>query len=197
MDKKEITKRLAFAAMTDGSLIMHKGCVNASFQLGMRKENRDFIEYIADALRALNVGISFNEQKDKYIVLSSRVHPFLTTLYSRIYPMGRKEISVHDLKLLDWEALAIMYMADGSIQKGGKRWYPMLNFCRWTYPELQWLSHQFKERLGFPSSVMKAGKYFRLGVPASHVDVFFENIEPWLLPSFAYKHPNGRPPIQQ
>lgn len=195
MDKKEITKRLAFIAMTDGSLTMHKGCVNASFSMSMRKENRDFVEYIKEPLDAIDVG-NYIKENGKHVSLVSRVHPFLTTLYNRIYPVGRKEISVHDLKLLDWEAMAIMYMADGSIQKSGRVWYPMLNFCRWTYPELQWLSHQFKDRLGFPSSVMKAGKYYKLGVPRSHVDMFFDNIKPWLFPSFAYKHPDGRPPIK-
>ncbi len=186
MDKKQLTKRLAFVCMSDAALEMHNGCVNASFKLSMKKENRDFAQYCVELLKEVGVGYTYKEG-EKYFVLASRVHPFLTTLWERIYQGGRRVPSPHDFKLLDWEAIAIMYMCDGNIQVAGKRWYPMINMCKWSYAELCWVKQKFKEAVGLDINIYKCGKYFRVGVPAHHCDFFFENVKPFMLDSFKYK----------
>jgi hypothetical protein len=186
MDKKELTKRLAFLCMSDASLDMHKGCVNASFHLTMCKENRDMAEYAISLLKEVNVGYRYSEN-EKYFRLDSKVHPFLTKLWERIYQDGRRVPSPHDFKLLDWEAVAIMYMCDGNIQVAGKRWYPMINMCKWSYAELCWVKVQFKEKLNLDINIYKCGKYYRVGVPAHHCDYFFDKVEPFMLDSFKYK----------
>lgn len=183
---------MAFLTMSDGSLTMHEGCVNASYHMAMKMENIDLAYYTEPYLKAIDVGYKIVEG-EKYFRLTTRVHPFFTTLYERIYPMGHKTPSPHDWKLLDWEAMAILYMCDGSIQKCGKRMYPMLNLCRFSYAELQWLRVQMKEILQLDISVYKCGKYWRMGVPKSHAEFFFENVRPYMLPSFSYKLPDGWP----
>jgi hypothetical protein len=191
MDKKELTKKLAFLCMSDAGLTMHSDCVNASFHLSMCKENRDMAEYAIKLLNELGVGHRYSEN-EKYFRLDSRTHPFLTTLWDRIYQMGRRVPSPHDFKLLDWEAIAIMYMCDGNIQKGGKRWYPMINTCKWSYAELCWVKQQFKKAVGLDVNIYKCGKYWRVGVPAHQCNFFFENIKPHMLHSFSYKLPSER-----
>ena len=197
MDKRIATKYLAFLCMTDGSLYIHKGCVNASFHICMKKENFDYIEkYAIPCLEYLNIGYSIRETKcGKYKGVDSRVHPFLTKLRERIYVEGKQSPSAHDIKQLDWEAMAIMFMADGSVQVSGPRLYPMLNFCSYSYPELCWLKVKIKERLGVDVNIYKCGKYFRYGVPAKSCDKFFDGVRPYLVNSFLYKHPDGRPQI--
>lgn len=193
MDKKRLTKLIAFLAMSDGSLIMHEGCVNASFALTLSDRNEDLIDFAGNLMNEIGVGWKKKPTGGKYARLSSKTHPFLTTLWNRTYQMGRKVPSPHDFKLLDWEAMAILFMCDGNIQWGGGRQYPMLNLCRWSYAELCWVKQQIKERLGIDTNVYKCGKYYRLGVPAKDCDAFFEGVRPFVLPSFSYKLPNGEP----
>lgn len=191
MDKKEITKRIAFAVMSDGTLTQR--CVNASFAMSMKTSNEDFGHYIGEAFDELGLGYKVRHDS-KYFHLTTKTHPFLTKMRERIYPQDRKDPSPHDFKLLDWEALAILYMCDGSIQKSGKRFYPMLNLCQWNYAELQWVSHQLKERLGLPMTVYSCGKkYWRLGATAANADRFFEGVHPHIQSSFLYKLPYGKP----
>ena len=186
MDKKELVKKLAFLCMSDAGLTMHKGCINASFHLSMCIENKDMAEYAIELLKEVGVGYRYSEN-EKYFRLDSKTHPFLTTLWNRIYQDGRRVPSPHDFKLLDWEAVAIMYMCDGNIQIAGKRWYPMINMCKWSYAELCWVKHQFKEKLNLDINIYKCSKHYRVGVPAHHCDHFFENVKPFILKSFYYK----------
>lgn len=185
---------MAAICLTDAHLAMHVGCVNASFTLTLSAKNTDLVLFYESLLLDAGIGCRTARSVNKhtgaeYFSVISRVHPKLTTLWERIYQDGRKVPSPHDFKLLDWEFMAIMYMADGNIQKGGKRYYPMLNLCKWSYAELCWVQHQVKDRLGIDMSIYKCGKYFRLGVPAKDVDAFFKNIEPYITESFQYKLP--------
>lgn len=195
MDKKLATKYLAFLAMTDGSLILHDGCKNASFSITMKASSFPFIStYAIPALEFFNIGYSMYESKDgKYKGVRSKVHPVLTTLHERIYVGGKQSPSAHDIKQLDWEAMAIMFMADGSAQKSGKRWYPMLNFCSFSYPELCWFKIQIKDRLGIDVNIYKCGKYFRYEVPSKDAETFFAGVAPFITDGFEYKLPYGMP----
>lgn len=184
--------------MSDGCLTMHKQCVNASFHMNNSMRNEDLAHYVIPYLEAIGVGYTYRPG-EKYFSLRSKTHPFLTTLYQRVYEQGRKVPSHHDFKLLDWEAVAILYMCDGSIQQTGKykQAYPVLNLCRWSYAELCWVKAQFKDRLGFDANVWSCGKYWRLGVPKKDAGVFFENVRPYMLPSFSYKLPNDEPLLEK
>lgn len=191
MDKKELTKKMAFLCMSDAGLTMHEGCVNASFHLSMCKENEDMAKYAMNLLDEIGVGYKY-KVGEKYFRIDSKVHPYFTKLWERIYQDRRRVPSPHDFKLLDWEAVAIMYMCDGNIQKAGKRWYPMINMCKWSYAELCWVKEQFKKHLELDINIYKCGKYWRVGIPAHHCDYFFENIKPHILPSFNYKMASER-----
>jgi hypothetical protein len=199
MDKKEITKVVAFFTMSDGSLVKRVGVnTHAYFSLNMCEKNIDILDYLKPYITAIDVGYSqgtYELKGKRYFTFRTKTHPFFTIMYERIYIDRRKQPSPHDFKLLDWEAIAILYMCDGNIQKAGKKWYPMLNLCRWNYAELSWVQHQFKDTLALDTSIYKCGKYFRLGVPARHTEYFFENIKPFITPSFSYKLPYGKPQV--
>lgn len=198
MDKKEITKIIAFFAMSDGSLACpSKGPNgNAYFRLSMSERNMDILSVLTPALDAIGVSFkikTFEIKGGKYFDLCTKRHPSLTRMYHRIYFDGHRIPSQHDFKLLDWQAVAILYMCDGNIQKAGKKWYPMLNLCRWDYSQLSWVQHQFKDTLSLDTSIYKCGKYWRMGVPVKHIDYFFENVKQYMTPSFSYKLPYGKP----
>lgn len=199
MDKKDLMKRLSFLVMSDGCLTMHKGCVNASFAMAVSAKNRDFIEYAARLLDEVGVGYNIVEyagyKGNKYVRITSRVHPFLTTMYHRIYVDGRKLLDPHAFKLFDWEAFSILYMSDGSCSRDirEKGHNVALNMCRLSYQEQEWLKKQIKEKLGVEWNVCKCGKYWRLCLLRSSQPRFFSEIKPYLLSSFLYKCPDGRP----
>lgn len=198
IDMKEWTKLMAAISLTDAHLSMHKGCVNASFTLTLSRKNEDLVEMYKGLLEAVDIGCRIVYSTNKitgaeYVSVISKVHPKLTVLWERIYLDGRKIPSHHDFKLLDWEFMAIMYMADGNIQKAGKRWYPMLNLCKWSYAELCWVKQQVKDYLHIDMNIYKCGKYFRLGVPAKDINTFFDSVRPYILQSFHYKLPDGKP----
>lgn len=194
MDKKQITKILSFLSLTDGHLSMHKGCINASFHLTLSIKNKDLIELAGNVLESAGIGYKIKDTDcGLYTRLDSRVHPLLTKLWERLYLDKRKHPDPHTFKLLDWEAMALMYMCDGNIQKSGEFWYPMLNLCRWNYAELTWVKHQIKEKLDVDCNVHKCGKYWRLGFSKASSEAFFNGVTPFMTESFAYKLPYGKP----
>jgi hypothetical protein len=200
-DKKQWTKLMAAICLTDAHLCMHKGCINASFTLTLSSKNTDLVLFYEALLIDAGIGCrtktSFNKHTGaEYFSVISKVHPKLTILWERIYQDERKVPSPHDFKLLDWEFMAIMYMADGNIQKAGKRWYPLLNLCKWSYAELCWVKQQVKTHLNIDMNIYKCGKYFRLGVSSKDVNIFFTNVTPFITESFQHKLPYGKPSLE-
>ncbi len=184
--------------MSDGSLILHKGCVNASFSITQAEGKDGLIHLAGKVLDELKIGWNikpFSIKGKVYLRLNSKVHPFLTTLYHRIYIDGRRGLDPHAFKMLDWEALSLMYMSDGSIQRTGEypSEYAMINLCRLSYQEFQWFQHQLHSKLGQGSRVYKCGKYWRLGMRKKESEYFFEHIRPYILPEYLYKLPTITP----
>lgn len=119
-DNKETMKRLYFFSTFDGGLYTVASSTNAKFIINMKKDNRDFVEKIAETLTEAGIGYSISDRKDyntdgfnrqPQIRLESKNHPKLTTIQDRIYIEGKKVIDPHMLTLLDAEALAIIFMA--------------------------------------------------------------------------------------
>lgn len=199
MDKKYLVKMMSFLVMGDGNLTMHKGCVNASFHISQTKEASELICLSANLLDELRIGYKITEYKIEgsdttYCRLASKVHPFLTKLYHRIYMDGRRTLDPHAFKQLDWESLAILYMSDGNIQwsRSGTP-TAMINLCRLSYAEFMWFRSQVKEALGIVGNVYKCGKYFRFGFRVKESKVFFSHIRPYMLEQYRYKLPDEKP----
>lgn len=195
MDKKEVYKLLSFICMGDGSLTLHKGCVNASFSIAQTKDKDGLVYLAKELLDFLNIGNTVTEyvgyKNTTYTRCVSKVHPTLTTLYHRIYMDGRRVLCHHSFKQLDWEAMAMLYMSDGNITfSTNKTPYATLNLCRLSYAEFVWLNKQIESRLGIIGTIRKCGKYFRLGYNKFNSDIFFNEIRPYILKEYLYKLPN-------
>lgn len=204
MDKKYIVKMMSFLCMSDGALTLHKECVNCSFHITQTKGKDGLVFLAAKLLDELKIGYTITTFQIKgtgaeYTRLASKVHPFLTKLYYRIYMDGRRVLDPHAFKQLDWESLAIMYMSDGNIQGDprGMRKNAMINLCRLSYAELMWFRSQVFEKLHILGNVYKCGKYFRFGLRKDESEIFFERIRPYMLEEYMYKLPNERPLPQQ
>lgn len=202
MDKKQLTKLLSFFVMGDGGVYMNKD--NAFFAMNMKAENLDYIEWVEETLKTF-VGTQRYARKDcntdgctrqPQIRLQSSSHPALTLLQERIYTDTYKGIDPHALKLLDWEAMAILYMCDGSLHEDkpspSKRlvnssWNLKLSMNRLSYGDQLLLKKAIKDVLDVEFNVTRKGRYYEMRLRSKDVEKFCRGVEPYMKPSFRYK----------
>lgn len=204
-DKKEVMKRLSFMAMADGGIYYVGKSKNSKFIMNMREINRDYIEYVANAVEQITKAYIYDRKDyntDGYkrapqLRLESSSHPYFNSLHDRIYTDKYKGIDPHALKLLDGEALAILYMCDGSLfidkAEGSKKglindsYSVRLHMKRLSYGDQYLLKRALKEKLDQEWNVTRAGKYYELRLRNKDIPKFMEQVGPYVLPSFHYK----------
>ena len=202
MDKKELTKLISYFAMGDGG-VYYNGS-NCKFIMNMRSANKDYIDWVAEVVSEIT-SVTIKEvpdyNTDGYVRqpltrLESKSHPFFTVLRNRIYVDKYKGLDPHTLKLLDWEALAILYMCDGSLytdkpnpKKGliNNSYNVNLNMKRLSYGDQFILKKTLKENLDLEWNINKHNQYYYLRLRCKDLDKFMEGITPYIKPSFSYK----------
>jgi hypothetical protein len=196
---KELMKRLYFFSTFDGGLYVTGKCSNARFIMNMREGNRDYVERVAQALSDADIGFSIKERKDyntdgytrsPQVRIESTVHPKLTKIWERVYIDGRKVIDPHMLSMMDAEALAIIFMADGG-RFVDKRCNATPTYSLHTkgfsYGDNWLLKRSLKEVFNLEFNVSRHGKYWYLRLRAKDSSVFEGIVSPHVLPSFQYK----------
>lgn len=202
MDKKELTKLVSYFIMGDGGAYVNKQ--NAKFIMNMKAENKDYIDWVDNVFSEF-VGTKQYERKDyntdgyvraPQIRLETNTHPFITTIRDRIYTDGYKGIDPHALKLLDWEAMAILYMCDGCLhedrpneKKGLKNpsWNLTLNMKRLSYGDQLLLKQVIRDQLGVEFNINRQGKYYYMRLRCKDVEKFCVGVLPYMKDSFSYK----------
>lgn len=202
-DKKQLVKLLSYMATFDGGLYVVRRkdrpntSNNAMFIMNMRAENRDYLEWVADTVRNIT-GVNIRERPDystdgysraPQLRLESNRHPELTKIRDRIYtPDNKKVIDLHMLTMMDAEALAIIFMADGGsyLDRGT---YPTIALHTKGFSEADnlALSKSIYEKLGIRSTVNRHSNYFFLRIKSCDVQLFIDTVRPYVLPSFLYK----------
>ena len=199
-DKKQLVKLVSYMSTFDGGLYKTKsGNSNAQFIMNMRKENLDYVNWVSDVLNNITstrIADRPDYNTDGYtrqpqVRLESNRHPFLTKIRDRIYINNKKVIDPHMLKLMDAEALAIIFMADGSSYVDTRFKKPHakldLNTKGFSFYDNHALSKSIYDRLGIHTNVHKHNKYYYLSVSRkSHVD-FIKTVLPYMCDSFMYK----------
>lgn len=204
MDNKELTKLVSYMAMGDGGIYLPSRGGNCQFIMNMKEENSDYIYWVKETLENF-VGVRVIKRKDyntdgctrqPQLRLESNRHPFLTTLRDRIYTCdGHKGLDMHTLKLLDWEAMAILYMSDGSGQEYLRPDIGMkshscrvtLNMKRLSEAEQVILKKTIRDNLGVEFNVNRQNKYFYLNLRTKDVNKFMDGVMPFMQDSFKYK----------
>lgn len=202
-DKKVLVKYVSAFLLGDGWLQKQvDNNKNARYGLHQLAIHKDYIDWQASILENLT-RVTYR-YKDAYInsqEASIRIwtmaHPFYTTLYERIYTQNRvKSINPHDLKLLDWETLAILYQDDGYIEVS-----PRLttgNYVRvriatdnYTYGDLVLLQKAIFEKTKLPFDIrlrkLKNTNGYRLQLTKDYAKRFLEGIGPYVKDSYQYK----------
>lgn len=197
---KELSKRLYFFSTFDGGIYTVADSKNARFIINMKKDNLDFVEAIKETLDNLEIGCAISDRKDyntdgctrqPQVRLESRNHPKLTAIKDRIYIDGRKVIDPHMLTMLDAEALAIIFMADGSrvYDKRSPNAKPniTLNTKGFSYGDNFLLKKAIKEKLDLEFNIQRQNNYWYLRLRAKDMEKFDEIVKPFVFPSFSYK----------
>lgn len=201
-DNKYLTKIIAGSLLGDGyvsNITTVEG--NSRFELSQVIDHIDYIDWFADRLESItsinthivhriNNGVNVKPQK----VLKTKQHPFYTKFRHRMYANGYKTVDPHYLTLLDAEMLAIWYMDDGSLALNTKNSQASVYLYTdsFSYGDNLILREALKEKTGFIWNIHKRQSKqghikYRLYLYKKQNELFFEYIQPFVLPSFQYK----------
>lgn len=196
-DKKQLTKILSFITMSDGSVYRNRQAGNCTFSMSLLEDNLDFITYCKEVIENITSckmhKVERESPRKNLYRIFTPVHPFFNTLRDRIYVGDYKSLDKHALKLLDFEALAILYMCDGCLgkyEKDGKviSHTVTINMCRLSYGDQLLLKNTIKKNLDLEFNVVRTGKkYFTLRLRSKDHNKFMNGILPFMFKSFLYK----------
>lgn len=191
INEKQLSKLLYYFSSFDGGV--YPSGNHFRFVMNMREENKDYINWVRSTVEEFTSCSSYKVlqrgNRKPLLCLTSKVHPKFATIRERLYtPEGKKILDPHQLTLLDAEALAIIFMADGgtSMDKGK---YPeiKLHTKGYSYFDNLALSKAIYEATGVRTTVNKQNQYFFLRVKTADLALFISTVSPFVLPSFSYK----------
>lgn|SRR5574341_886901 len=201
MNKKDITKYIAYFTMGDGCLYQPKTTKYPYIRISHVEEHEEYINWKYEILSTITkCSLKLIEQHPnaygtkKLWELRSLTHPIYGKIRERLYIQNRRVINPHYLTLLDWEALSILYQDDGGISQSKNR--PnrtpcaILGMSSYSYGDLYLLKRALKDKLNLEWNVQSSGRgYYRLYLRTKDYPFFVDNIQKYIFNSFKYKIP--------
>lgn len=191
INEKQLNKLLYYFTGFDGGVYPVGN--NCRFVMNMRKDNMDYIQWVKETIEKFT-STNIHEviqrgNRSPLICLTSKSHPKFTTIRERLYTAeGHKVLDPHQLTLLDAEALAIIFMADGgtSLDKGK---YPeiKLHTKGYSYFDNLALSKAIYEKTNIRSTVNRHNQYVFLRIKTVDLCLFIHTVVPFIQKSFSYK----------
>lgn len=198
-DKKQLIKLISYMSTFDGGLYKQSKNGHACYILNMRSENLDYINWVKETIEKVTSTIlkdqpDYNKDgcnRQPLSRLSSKTHPFFSKLHSRIYIDKTKVLDPHMLKLMDAEALAIIFMADGGTHLDTRFKNPhgqiSLHTKGFSYNDNMALSKAIYKATGIRTNVNRHRKYYFLRVKTKDLKLFVTTVLPYVKESFMYK----------
>jgi len=205
MNKHQLVKLVSSFSMADGGLYRKSDNGNAYFMMNMLAKHSDYIDWVQQTLENIvhvNRRDFINEKNSPNLMtnINTRTHPMLTTIHGRIYRDKYKSLDEHVVQHMDWEVLAIFYMADGCLsverpnpRKGLINPSPnlSLNMKRLSYGDQWMLKKILKDKFDLEFNILKHnmnGKtYYYMRLRNKDIPKFMSGIAQYILPSFQYK----------
>ena len=191
INEKQLSKLLYYFSGFDGGVYMSGK--DARYVMNMRKDNEDYLMWVKKTIEEFtSVNIHDVIQRGNrmpLLSLTSKTHPKFTSIRERLYlPCGKKVLDPHQLTLLDAEALAIIFMADGGTHMDKGR-YPeiKLHTKGYSYFDNLALSKVIYEKTNIRTTVNRHNQYSFLRVKTDDVTLFTATVQPFIVPSFSYK----------
>lgn len=193
----QLSKFLDWSVTGDGYVGYATHNKNAHYTIQRDPKHEDYISVIADkfiGLQDCELVISEyvrNDNNKRVLSLKTGSHPLFTRIRERLYANNRRVIDPHQLTTLDWEAAAFLYMDDGSLCVNNKEsLITRLSTCAYTYGEQELLRKAFIEKLGVVWNINRTGRnLWQLNLAKASRDLWFDNIRPYIVPSYSYKLP--------
>lgn len=191
INEKQLSKLLYYFSSFDGGV--YPSGKECRYVMNMRKDNLDYVQWVSQTIETFTStnlhDVIQRGNRSPLVCLTSKIHPKFSTIRERLYtPEGKKVLDPHQLTLLDAEALAIIFMADGgtSMDKGK---YPeiKLHTKGYSYFDNMALSKAIYDVTTIRTTVNKHNQYFFLRVKTADVQLFIDTVYPYILPSFSYK----------
>lgn len=201
-NNKDVSKRLYYFSTFDGYLDNRGENRNSRLSVTMIKENADYIRKVALTLDDAEIGNKMWEpainlhdgcNRKQQFRVQSKAHPKLTAIRNRVYINSHKVIDPHMLTMLDAEALAIAFMADGSrknVELVGGEISPLyrIHSNGFSFNDNIAFSNAIKEKLNIPFNVERqATNKWGLVLPKKFNSNFELAIDSFILESFGYK----------
>lgn len=197
IDKKQLSKLVYYMTTFDGG-IYYNG-KNAKFMINMKSEHKDYLNWVKNTMSnitSVQIKDLPNYNKDGFnrkplSCVWTKTHPYFTRIRERVYISNHKVIDPHMLTLMDAEALAIIFMTDGSSSLDN-RWsnpHCKIDLCTkgFSYADNMSLSKSIYNKLNIRSNIHRHNKYWYLNIPAKDHIKFVDTIKPYIVPSFFYK----------
>lgn len=200
---KNIYKIVNYLAMSDGGVYKYGSQDQFYFAMNMIAEHKDFLDWCKTTLENFtSCKLTPRTIKDDgytrkpQLRLESKAHPYFKKIRENLYIDGYKGLNSHYLKMMDAQALAILYMCDGC--KGEEKPNPKkqlvnssfnitLNLKRLSEGDTLMLKKVIKDKFDLEFNICKNGKYYCLRLRSKDIDKFMAIIAPHIFPSFEYK----------
>ena len=123
--KGELQQILYGTLLGDGHLRLGEKSRNANLYIEHSKKQKKYALWKKKKLGDLEISCYERERtrkgsKTESVVLYSKSMPVLTELHNKFYQDGEKVIPDQVLNNLDWKAIAVLYMDDGSVTRKGR-----------------------------------------------------------------------------
>jgi hypothetical protein len=199
VDNKKLIKYIAHFAMGDGCLYQPKTTRYPYIRITHTEEHEEYIRWKHQILSEItSCSLKLIEQhknaygKKPLWEVRSKTHPIYQRVRNRLYIGNCRVIDPHYLKLMDWEALSILYQDDGGISWSNKRStrtpIAALNMNRYSYGDLMLVKKTLRDKLGLEWNIQKAGHgIYKLALRTKDYETLVENLEPYIFESFKYK----------
>lgn len=195
----QLSKFLDWSVTGDGYVGYATHNKNAHYSIQRDPKHEDYLSVIADKFIGLQdcelvISTYIRADNNKMVMsLKTGSHPLFTRIRERMYANNRRVIDPHQLTTLDWEAAAFLYMDDGSLCVNNKgSLITRLSTCAYTYGEQELLRKAFIEKLGVVWNINRTGRnLWQLNIAKSSRERWFDNIRPYIVPSYQYKLPES------
>lgn len=199
-NKKSLVKYVSAMVLGDGFISKSSpDRKNYQYRINQIDIHLDYIQWQADILSNLTkIQVYKTNYIDKrgwntqpQLSLRTGALPFFTTIRERTYINGKKVISPHDLKLLDWETVAILYMDDGHLEQKGN--YVRINIATdgYSFGDISLLQKAIYQKLNISFDIKRRKNVnnvvYRLYSSKDNAKRFLEGISKIIVPSFEYK----------
>jgi len=168
----------------DGSIHIPGWGKNKSFTTSHSPKQKEYLEHKRNLLHILKP-YEIRNSKDKWgtLVMRTAPHPEFNIIFDNLYSNGTKQVSMSVLNKLTPEGIALWFMDDGTLKKGGLS----IATCSFDEKSIYNIVRYFDEKYDILASATINNDYWRVSFYGKNALKFKAMIEPYIIPSMRYK----------